>query len=83
MHGNVEEWCQDNFGDYTKDSQIDPCSQQAGYNRCGEELRAIRGGSWRKMAAGWCRSASRSGEIPQAESDDRGLRMVIPIPGNN
>lgn len=42
MSGNLMEFCQDWFGGYYSDSQINP----AGAPRTGTGLRAVRGGSW-------------------------------------
>ena len=60
MHGNVWEWVQDWFGDYSKESQHNPSGPETG------SIRVIRGGSWR-YGAGYCRSACRNWD----ESGDR------------
>jgi len=53
MHGNVEEWCNDWFGQYPTGSVTDPMGPIA---RTG--LRVLRGGSWYRHAEE-CRSANR------------------------
>ena len=56
MHGNVWEWCQDNFDEdfYSKSEArgVDPLCTS------GLESRVLRGGSWLNVA-GYCRSAFR------------------------
>ncbi len=52
MHGNVFEWCDDWFGDYSRGRVVNPTRSDPG--RC----RVLRGGCWSSGAKG-CRSASR------------------------
>jgi len=52
MHGNVWEWCQDWYGDYSQGSVTDPVGLSSGSRR------VFRGGSW-FYGAGYCRSAIR------------------------
>ena len=40
MHGNLEEWCQDWYGDYPKNDVTDPQGPEQGIER------VLRGGSW-------------------------------------
>lgn len=70
MHGNVEEWCADWFGDYAGDA-TDPTGPTNGWGR------VIRGGSWIDSAAG-CRSAERGGCIPDIRSNRNGFRITLP-----
>lgn len=53
MHGNVNEWCSDWYGNYPTTAQTNPTGPTTGW------ARVIRGGSW-DFDAEYCRSASRS-----------------------
>jgi len=52
MHGNVYEWCQDWYGEYSKGRVINPAGPNTGSDR------VFRGGSWYDLGRG-CRSAGR------------------------
>jgi formylglycine-generating enzyme required for sulfatase activity len=52
MHGNVWEWCQDCYGEYTNDAIRNPLGPSQG------RYRVLRGGSW-LSSAGYARSACR------------------------
>ncbi|MBF0118785.1 MAG: formylglycine-generating enzyme family protein [Desulfobacterales bacterium] len=66
MHGNVWEWCQDIFGDYTEE----PAKESPKVTN-----RVLRGGSY--SINGWfCRSAFRFSSSPDARSNDIGFRLV-------
>jgi formylglycine-generating enzyme required for sulfatase activity len=52
MCGNVAEWCQDWYGPYSENTQIDPNGPTSGPGR------VVRGGSWFSSAKN-CRSAAR------------------------
>ena len=72
MHGNVWEWVQDWYGDYTAATVTDPAGPAAGSDR------VIRGGSW-SNSAGLCRSADRSSDPPGYRVRFLGLRLVREI----
>jgi formylglycine-generating enzyme required for sulfatase activity len=71
MHGNVLEWCQDEYGDYPSGSVTDPTGMGSGSG----ESRVDRGGSW-FYVAGSCRSAFRDGSSPYYCSIYLGLRLA-------
>ena len=70
MSGNEEEWCQDWWGDYTNDAQINPTGPASG------SYRVIRGGSWYGNASG-CRVSCRRLYVPLSASDNVGLRLAM------
>jgi hypothetical protein len=69
MHGNVREWCEDWYGDYNADDQVDPAGSASG------RVRALRGGSWRDQAIS-CHSADRSGLDPRDCDKVLGFRLA-------
>lgn len=69
MHGNVYEWCQDWYGDYSKSTITDPSGPASGW------LRVVRGGSWGNDAR-YCRSALRYGYEPGGRDYYLGLRLA-------
>ena len=52
MSGNVWEWCHDQFGDYSSDSQTNPTGASSGH-------RVMRGGDWHLFSKS-CRVSRRS-----------------------
>ncbi|MEW6237514.1 MAG: SUMF1/EgtB/PvdO family nonheme iron enzyme [Candidatus Omnitrophota bacterium] len=70
MNGNVWEWCQDLYGRYRDESQIDPTGPTGG------SFNVLRGGSWNDYA--WtCRSAYRNNNIPSnRDNSSFGFRIV-------
>jgi len=69
MSGNVEEWCEDWYGDYPSGSVTDPAGPSSGSSR------VYRGGSWFIIARG-CRSANRFGFGPGGRDDVLGFRLA-------
>jgi len=71
MHGNVWEWCQDWYGDYSTGNVINPAGPSTG------SYRVYRGGSWRG-SAGSCRSAFRHWDDPEFRGSTVGFRLCAP-----
>ena len=73
MHGNVWEWCQDWYGDYTGGIALDPQGPVTG------ALRGFRGGSWSDWfgGPGFCRSAIRFRHYPDYCDIFLGFRVIL------
>lgn len=70
MHGNVWEWCEDDFsGNYSRSQHVHPRP----YKKGGSLIRVRRGGSWR-LSARYARSAFRGLLLPTFEGVDIGFR---------
>ena len=70
MSGNVYEWCQDRYDNYSSSSQTNPTGATTGSNR------VERGGSW--IFTDWgCRSSYRSYGTPDCRYSFLGLRLVL------
>ncbi|RKU22924.1 glycoside hydrolase [Candidatus Poribacteria bacterium] len=69
MHGNVEEWCQDWYGTYEPDPQVDPVGREEGL------YRVTRGGSHSTLLC-YLRSANRMGAVPEDKHWYIGFRVV-------
>lgn len=70
MAGNVNEWCQDVYGNYDSEPQRDPI----GFLMPGEN-HAIRGGGWRTFWK-YCRVSARDYESQSTKDNGIGLRLV-------
>ena len=69
MYGNVYEWVQNYFEDYTYGFQINPTGPETGDNR------VARGGSFLSQAR-YTRSANRYNQPPETQKSDIGFRIV-------
>ena len=74
MIGNVSEWCQDYWGDYSASPTSDPTGPNSGSGH-----RISRGGSGGRNALG-CRSAIRGWSVPGDRSGSLGFRLVLASP---
>lgn len=72
MHGNVSEWCQDNFGERPQlhKHSIDPKGPDKGY------AKIVRGGSWSsdptRCMSGYCMKARQ-----ESRNNNTGFRLVM------
>ena len=72
MHGNLFQWCQDWYGDYPTDDQVDPQGGKEGLS----SVRVLRGGSWGGIPK-YCRSAFRRPFGPGFGGPIFGLRLCF------
>ena len=71
MSGNVWEWCQDWYGDYSSGSQTNPMGPSSG------TARVLRGGSWSTRAAEDCRVSYRNLSAHDNRFNCYGFRLVL------
>jgi formylglycine-generating enzyme required for sulfatase activity len=76
MHGNIWEWCQDNYHSNYKGAPANGSAWQI-YNK--SDFRVLRGGSWYYNPRA-CRSASRSYSTPYYCLNGVGFRLVCDFP---
>ena len=69
MSGNVEEWCNDWFGDYSGFNATDPAGPSTG------TYRVLRGGNW-FYGSNNCRSSYRHSRDPDYRSMNLGFRVT-------
>jgi formylglycine-generating enzyme required for sulfatase activity len=70
MSGNVWEWVSDWFGEYTRESKLNPTGPEEG------TLRVNRGGSWSSMEH-MCRITARGSTAPTLRYDNLGFRLAL------
>lgn len=70
MTGNVQEWCYDWYGSYSKTSQLNPIGPKSGFTR------VYRGGSWANTKE-YCRISCRSYLGPVYKGKMLGFRLVL------
>ena len=70
MSGNVMEWCQDRYGNYSATAQTNPTGPTSGSDR------VLRGGGWWWYDE-FCRVSTRHSWNPSSTDDNYGLRIAM------
>lgn len=70
MSGNVREWCQDFYGEYSSMDQVNPTGPQSG------QTHVIRGGGFTDENYK-CKVSYRDSEMSEHKSCDLGLRLAL------
>jgi len=76
MHGNVDEWCEDDWRDNHRDAPPDGAPRRDAGERAGDAGRVIRGGAWLFVARD-VRSAYRLGDRPEHRNRNLGFRFAL------
>jgi formylglycine-generating enzyme required for sulfatase activity len=77
MHGNLWEWCEDDW--HNNYEQEPPTDGSAWLSKERSSTKVVRGGSWNYLPS-YCRSAYRSYFFPVNDHNDLGLRVVCAAP---
>ena len=78
MHGNVWEWCADDWNDNYEEAPFDSqiwTKDVKNYKESGETKKLLRGGSWFNNALN-CRSACRNYDFARLQDFNLGFRVV-------
>ncbi|MFM6266763.1 MAG: formylglycine-generating enzyme family protein, partial [Dolichospermum sp.] len=75
MHGNVWEWCQDDWHDNYEDAPTDGSVWTGLSTGLSNDMKVLRGGSWFSHAD-YCRSAYRTYSVADFNSSNIGFRVV-------
>ena len=75
MHGNVWEWCSDQYIEYPKSAVTDPAVTDS-VESDDAVTRVVRGGGWDAFAP-LCQSAWRQDGNPSSTSDSGGFRVAL------
>jgi formylglycine-generating enzyme required for sulfatase activity len=73
MHGNVEEWCWDRYGENPRGAVTDPQGQRRSSRRF--SARVLRGGGWNGVSQ-CCRAADRIPDDPDSRGRNFGFRVA-------
>jgi len=77
VHGNVMEWCRDNFAPYA-DTPVDGSAYESQGATTLEKARIYRGGGWDNYTRD-CRSAFRDYEVPELKLPTVGIRPAASL----
>ncbi len=72
MAGNLYEWCNDWYGEYSDGAAVDPTGPASG------DWNSVRGGSWGSFPY-YLRSANRTFMVPDYQYYFIGFRVVLPV----
>jgi eukaryotic-like serine/threonine-protein kinase len=78
LHGNVWEWCLDEWFENYQGAPVDGSARGNLDRRDGNRLRVVRGGSWFSHGT-TCRAANRTGLFGLFRHDNYGLRVACEV----